>query len=323
VANPPTSRLTILAAAICSALVPIIKDKMAAPRHGDIPIPKPIVVPGAGEGITVMIDNYDSFTFNLVQYLQECGANVRVFRNDKVTIEELKALKPVRLVISPGPGTPGEAGVSNEALREFAGKIPIMGVCLGCQCMYEHFGGTVSFAGEIMHGKQSPIVHDGRGLFSNVPQNMRAIRYHSLAGTLATFPKDELIITSRTDRGIIQGVRHRKYVIEGVQFHPESVATEAGHRLVANFLQMKGGEWVDSSNPGGSPCYPESEGKAAASSSQGSGASLHLDIDSLKGMAARSGLEQGPEAARKLAEAHMKEGSEEATSSSAAMDGGE
>jgi anthranilate synthase/aminodeoxychorismate synthase-like glutamine amidotransferase len=189
---------------------------------------------------TLLIDNYDSFTYNLYQFLSELGAEVVVRRNDQVTIEEIRSMAPDHIVISPGPGDPGDAGVSRDVIREFAGKIPILGVCLGHQCIYDVFGGTVEGAGEILHGKLSTIHHDGKGVFAGLPPDYRAVRYHSLAGTPPTLP-DALEVTAKTDSGIIMGVRHRELTVEGVQFHPESVGTEYGHELLKNFLAMKGG----------------------------------------------------------------------------------
>ncbi|RKO88944.1 indole-3-glycerol phosphate synthase-domain-containing protein [Blyttiomyces helicus] len=191
---------------------------------------------------TLMIDNYDSFTWNVYQYISELGANVVVYRNDKVTLEECIALNPRNVVISPGPGHPSAAGVSNDVLRHFAGKVPILGVCLGEQCMYELYGGTVKHAGEIVHGKTSPVRHDGKGLYEGVPQGIEATRYHSLAGDPATLP-EVLEVTSWTESGIVMGVRHKKFVMEGVQYHPESISSEAGKQMFATFLSWEGGVW--------------------------------------------------------------------------------
>ncbi len=191
---------------------------------------------------TVLIDNYDSFTYNLYQYLAEQGADVKVFRNDQVTIGELLALDPDHVVISPGPGTPDDAGISRDVIREFAGKVPVLGVCLGHQCIYDVYGGTVAGAGEIKHGKTSQIDHDGKGVFKDIPNNLKAVRYHSLAGTPDTQP-DELEVTAHSESGVIMGIRHRRLKVEGVQFHPESIATEWGKELLRNFLAMEGGEW--------------------------------------------------------------------------------
>jgi anthranilate synthase component 2 len=183
----------------------------------------------------LMIDNYDSFTYNLVQYLGELGEDVRVFRNDEVTVEEIAALAPARIVISPGPCTPNEAGVSLPAIARFAGKIPILGVCLGHQAIGQAFGGRVVHARTLMHGKVSPIHHAGKGVFRGLPSPFNATRYHSLAIERESCPAD-LEITAWTEDGEIMGVRHRTLAVEGVQFHPESILTEHGHALLRNFL---------------------------------------------------------------------------------------
>ena len=192
---------------------------------------------------TLLIDNYDSFTWNVYQFLCELGADVRVFRNDGITVEEAVALNPRNIVISPGPGHPRDAGVSNAILKHFTGKVPILGVCLGEQCMVEAFGGIVTNAGELVHGKTTPVSHDGRGLFEGVPQDIPCTRYHSLAADPSRMP-DVLQITSQTASGVIMGVRHSQFVVEGVQFHPESIASEYGRRLFANFLSWQGGCWT-------------------------------------------------------------------------------
>ncbi|PVH16956.1 uncharacterized protein CXQ87_004514 [Candidozyma duobushaemuli] len=204
-----------------------------------------------GKKHVLMIDNYDSFTWNLYQYLcqSELCEKVDVFRNDKIDIETIEnEIKPDILFISPGPGHPStDAGISKAAIEHFKGKIPIFGVCMGQQCMVEVFGGEVSYAGEIVHGKTSAIKHDGKGCFTGVPQGVGATRYHSLAGTIASIP-DCLEVTARTETTspeVIMGVRHKKYTIEGVQFHPESVLSEAGHILVENILRMQGGTWEE------------------------------------------------------------------------------
>ena len=183
----------------------------------------------------LLIDNYDSFTYNLYQYLCELGADVRVVRNDAATVEQMEALSPERIVISPGPGGPRDAGVSLDVIRRFAGEVPILGVCLGHQCIGEAFGGTVAGAGEIRHGKISRITHDGRGVFAGLPQSLQAIRYHSLAVQQKSVPA-ELEVTAWSDSGVIMGVRHRHYQVEGIQFHPESIMTEHGKELLKNFL---------------------------------------------------------------------------------------
>jgi len=186
----------------------------------------------------MLIDNYDSFTFNLYQYLCELGAEVEVVRNDETTIEEIELANPERIVISPGPCTPHEAGVSNDVIRHFAGKLPILGVCLGHQCIGDVFGGVVTGAGEIVHGKTSEVIHDGKGVFAGLASPMTAMRYHSLAIRPDSVP-DCLEVTARTENNVIMGVRHREYAIEGVQFHPESIMTGEGKHLLRNFLQMK------------------------------------------------------------------------------------
>jgi len=194
---------------------------------------------------TLMIDNYDSFTYNIYQYLEQLGAHVVVHRNDKITIEECIALNPRNIVISPGPGHPlNSSGISRKVIETFAGKIPILGVCLGEQCMYCTYGGTVTYTGEIVHGKTSSITHDGKGLFKGIPQGIQVTRYHSLSGDPDTLP-DCLEITSWTNSRKVMGVRHKEYVMEGVQFHPESIASEAGYRMISNFLKWEGGKWSE------------------------------------------------------------------------------
>ncbi|MBI4402111.1 MAG: aminodeoxychorismate/anthranilate synthase component II [Nitrospirae bacterium] len=185
----------------------------------------------------LMIDNYDSFTYNLVQYLGELGEDVRVYRNDKITVEEIEALRPQRLVISPGPCTPKEAGVSVEAIRYFAGRIPVLGVCLGHQSLAEAFGGEVVQADRLMHGKTSMIHHDGKTVFRDLPNPFEATRYHSLLVKRATLP-DCLEVSAETVEGEIMGLRHRTLGVEGVQFHPESILTAAGMDLLRNFLKL-------------------------------------------------------------------------------------
>jgi anthranilate synthase component 2 len=187
----------------------------------------------------LLIDNYDSFTYNLYQYLSELGAEVMVARNDKITLEEIEKLAPERIVISPGPGYPRDAGVSNEVIRRFGDSVPLLGVCLGHQCLAEVYGGIVDHAGEIKHGKSSMINHDGKGVFRGLPNPFPAIRYHSLAARPETVPEC-LEVSARTDNNIIMGLRHREYPVEGVQFHPESIMTEVGKDLLRNFLEMEG-----------------------------------------------------------------------------------
>lgn len=183
----------------------------------------------------LMIDNYDSFTYNLVQYLGEMGQQLKVFRNDKITVEQIEELKPDRIVVSPGPCTPNEAGISVEAIKHFAGKVPILGVCLGHQSIGQAFGGEIVRAGRLMHGKTSMIHHDGEGVFAGLPNPFEATRYHSLLIRRETIP-DCLQITAETDMREIMGVRHKEYDIEGVQFHPESILTSEGKKLLANFV---------------------------------------------------------------------------------------
>ncbi len=184
----------------------------------------------------LMIDNYDSFTYNLVQYLGELGEDVRVVRNDEITLDEVAGLRPARIVVSPGPCTPKEAGISVPLIRRFAGRIPILGVCLGHQSIGEAFGGTIVHAKQVMHGKTSAIHHADTGVFKGLPQPFTATRYHSLVIERETKP-DVLEITAWTDDGEIMGVRHRELAVEGVQFHPESILTEGGHDLLRNFLK--------------------------------------------------------------------------------------
>ncbi len=186
----------------------------------------------------LLIDNYDSFTYNLYQYLAELGAEVEVVRNDQATVEDLALMRPERLVISPGPSTPSNAGISMDAIRHFAGKVPVLGVCLGHQCIGEVYGGTVAGAGEIKHGKTSMVRHDGKGVFAGLPNPFEAVRYHSLAVLPETVPQ-VLEVTARSESGVIMGVRHRTLVVEGVQFHPESILTKPGKQLLKNFLDMK------------------------------------------------------------------------------------
>jgi anthranilate synthase/aminodeoxychorismate synthase-like glutamine amidotransferase len=186
----------------------------------------------------LLIDNYDSFTYNLYQYLCELGAEVEVVRNDMTTIEDIEILNPEKIVISPGPCTPEKAGISNDAVRYFGKRLPILGVCLGHQCIGYSYGGKVDRAGEIMHGKTSLIHHDGNGLFQGLPNPFEAIRYHSLAIYRENMP-DDLEITAWTDSGLIMGVRDKNYPVEGVQFHPESILTEVGKDLLSNFLKTR------------------------------------------------------------------------------------
>lgn len=193
----------------------------------------------------LMLDNYDSFTYNLVQYFGELGADVQVYRNDEITLADIERLAPERIVISPGPCSPNEAGVSMPVIRHFAGKVPVLGVCLGHQSIGQVFGGEVVRARQVMHGKTSPIYHADRGVFAGLNNPLTATRYHSLIVRKETLPEC-LEITAWTqleDGGIdeIMGVRHREFTVEGVQFHPESILTEQGHELLANFLRLSGG----------------------------------------------------------------------------------
>ncbi|WP_343593257.1 aminodeoxychorismate/anthranilate synthase component II [Paracidovorax wautersii] len=186
----------------------------------------------------LMVDNYDSFTFNIVQYFGELGAEVEVFRNDEITLEGIAERRPDRLVISPGPCSPAEAGISVAAIKHFAGKLPILGVCLGHQSIGAAFGGQIIRAQELMHGKTSVITTTRQGVFAGLPEQFTVNRYHSLAIERATCP-DVLAVTAWTDDGEIMGVRHRELDIEGVQFHPESILTEHGHAMLKNFLEPR------------------------------------------------------------------------------------
>ena len=183
----------------------------------------------------LVLDNYDSFTYNLVQYLGELGAELEVYRNDKISPEGIAALEPAKIVISPGPCTPNEAGISLEVVRLFASKVPVLGVCLGHQAIGQSFGGVVKRAPYIMHGKTSEIRHDGRGVYSGIPDPFTATRYHSLIVERETLP-DCLEVTAETEDGIIMGLRHREFEVEGMQFHPESILTGEGKALLQNFL---------------------------------------------------------------------------------------
>jgi anthranilate synthase/aminodeoxychorismate synthase-like glutamine amidotransferase len=190
-----------------------------------------------------VLDNYDSFTYNLVQYLGELGAKVVVRRNDELTVEEVESLRPERILLSPGPCTPGEAGILVPLIRHMAGKVPILGVCLGHQAIGEAFGGNVIRARNLMHGKTSAVEHDGKGVFAGLPTPLTCTRYHSLIVEEGSLPKD-LNVTARTAEingepgSVIMGLRHRRLPVEGVQFHPESVLTEGGHQMIRNFLGM-------------------------------------------------------------------------------------
>ena len=185
----------------------------------------------------LVIDNYDSFTYNLVQYFGELGADPQVKRNDAITPDEVEKMKPQKIVISPGPGRPEEAGISMELIRKFGGKVPILGVCLGHQCMGEVYGGRVVRAGRLMHGKTSPIQHDGKGVFQGLPNPFEATRYHSLIVEKNSVPSC-LEVCAETAEGEIMGLRHREYPVHGVQFHPESILSKEGKDLLANFLKI-------------------------------------------------------------------------------------
>ena len=184
----------------------------------------------------LLIDNYDSFTYNLYQYLSELGADVQVVRNDAVTLEDIEGLRPEKIVVSPGPCTPLEAGISNDVVREMGRHTPLLGVCLGHQCIGYAFGATVGYAGEIVHGKTSQVHHDGKGVFRGLPNPLQGIRYHSLAVYGDTLPA-EIEVTATSDSGVVMGLRHKEYPIEGIQFHPESIMTECGKDILRNFLE--------------------------------------------------------------------------------------
>jgi anthranilate synthase/aminodeoxychorismate synthase-like glutamine amidotransferase len=185
----------------------------------------------------LVLDNYDSFTYNLVQYFGELGADLRVVRNDQITVAEIEKLAPERIVVSPGPCTPSEAGISSEVIKTFGGRVPVLGVCLGHQCIGEVYGGQVVRADRLMHGKTSPIIHTGRGVFQNLPSPFEATRYHSLIVKRDTLP-DVLEITAETAEGEIMGLQHKTLPVHGVQFHPESILTTEGKQLLKNFLEL-------------------------------------------------------------------------------------
>ena len=189
-----------------------------------------------------MIDNYDSFTYNVVQYLQELGAEVDVYRNDAILPKQIEAIQPDKIVISPGPCTPSEAGISMEVIRDFRESIPILGICLGHQCVGQVFGGNITHARQVMHGKVSRIYHNGLGIFSKLPNPLMATRYHSLIVQTESLPENlEVTAWTKTDSGDfdeIMGVRHKEYAVDGVQFHPESIKSQSGHELLANFLNL-------------------------------------------------------------------------------------
>lgn len=185
----------------------------------------------------LIIDNYDSFTFNLAQYIGNFGKNIKVFRNDKISLAGIEDLSPLRIVISPGPGRPKDAGISNDVIRYFCEKIPILGVCLGHQCIGEVFGGRIINSGKIIHGKTSLIYHDGKTIFKNITNPFKAARYHSLIIERKSIPPS-FEITANTDDGIVMGIRHKNYNIEGVQFHPESFLTPSGEKILENFMNF-------------------------------------------------------------------------------------
>jgi len=187
--------------------------------------------------VILLLDNYDSFTYNLAQYLGELGCTLEVHRNDRISIDEIARRKPERIVISPGPCTPQEAGISVELIQKLAGKFPILGVCLGHQAIGAAFGGKIIRAPKLFHGKTSEIEHDGKGIFRSVPNPLTATRYHSLIVERKSLPR-ELVVSAETRDGIIMGLRHRRYPIDGVQFHPESVLTESGKKILKNFLEQ-------------------------------------------------------------------------------------
>lgn len=187
----------------------------------------------------LVIDNYDSFTYNLVQYLGEMGQKLEIYRNDEIDLDTIRRLKPSHIVISPGPGRPEDAGITIDLIRRFGGQIPILGVCLGHQAMCHAFGGNIIRAKRLMHGKTSEIIHDGKGVFKGLPNKFTATRYHSLLAEPSSI-KDEFIVTAKTAQGEVMGARHKKLkALEGVQFHPESILTEGGKTMLKNFLQMK------------------------------------------------------------------------------------
>ncbi|KAK0536234.1 anthranilate synthase / indole-3-glycerol phosphate synthase [Tilletia horrida] len=202
-------------------------------------------------GKTIMIDNFDSFSYNVVQFLAEQGADITVYRNDELTLEQLIDAQPARIVISPGPGHPlTDSGISIDAIKHFSGNIPILGVCMGLQCLYAAYTGEVAYAGEILHGKTSLVLHDGRGLFAGLPKHgVQGTRYHSLAAQLPSLPA-ELVVTSKTQSGVVMGIRHTRHTVEAIQYHPESILSESGRELIANFLGWVGGTWAQNPQAG-------------------------------------------------------------------------
>jgi para-aminobenzoate synthetase component II len=219
--------------------------------------------PGASAGIrVVVIDNYDSFTYNLVQYLAELSAEVAVFRNDQISVAGIRKERPTHLVISPGPCTPDDAGISLEAIRTLSGRLPILGVCLGHQAVGQVFGGEVVRAKAPVHGKTSFIHHDGRTIFAGLPEPFAATRYHSLV--IAPRLPESLECSARTADGVVMGLRHRELVVEGVQFHPESLLTLPGKDLLRNFLGLRGGRWSEVTSPSSTDSRREREAGVAA-----------------------------------------------------------
>lgn len=208
----------------------------------------------------VLIDNYDSFTYNLVQYIGELGAPVQVYRNDKITPDDIAAQNPSAIVISPGPSTPDKAGISLSVIEQFAGKVPVLGVSLGHLCIAQAFGARIVPAKELMHGKTSEVLHTGSGLYQGVPSPFNATRYHSLIVDPDSLG-EQLLITSKTASGEVMGIRHREFDVEGVQFHPESILTNWGHVLLANFLRRAGLSVVESAAQPRSPVVPQTESK--------------------------------------------------------------
>jgi len=213
------------------------------PNSGNSIIPKSIFrTTCVGKKTTLLIDNYDSFTWNLYQFLTKIGENVIVYRNDQISVSECLEIAPDHLMISPGPGWPTDAGISNDLILAFSGKIPILGVCLGHECMTEIFGGEIIHCGEIKHGKTSKIIHDGNGIYRGLPAELEVIRYHSLAANIKKIP-EEFSVSARTENGVVMGIRHSRFKIEGVQFHPESIKTDCGIDMLRNFINLEGGVW--------------------------------------------------------------------------------
>ncbi|KAH8096759.1 N-anthranilate isomerase [Cristinia sonorae] len=223
----------------------------------------------------LMIDNFDSFTWNLYQYLCLLGVDVTVIRNDAISPSAFPELRIKRLVISPGPGHPvSDSGISRDAIQYFTGKVPILGVCMGLECLVDLYGGEIAYAGEIMHGKVSAVRHDGRGCFKNIPQGIKSIRYHSLSAGISTLPKELAVTATTEESGVIMGVRHRKYTVEAVQYHPESILSESGDALLRNFIELQGGTWEENPQSGvldetpPTPTTPKSESPVASTSTK-------------------------------------------------------